>query len=595
MWLAHHMPNIDADQDVLDAAFFAYKAAQYPLETDGDAFEYFSAEQFMKEYAPTNSEIRKGVIGRSKDGGIDSLYVVLNENEILDVDSPVVVGQATAISALSTAPILDVIVIQSKWSPSWQSDPITRARDSLEQLLDRSVDEVSFESIYASQLLERTRIFRLAYTNLLSKSPIVRVTVRYVTKGPARNLADAHDQENKQTVLKQAIQRMLPTGSSVEAELVGATGMCAVLRSTPAVMAAIEFANGFVKAADSFVGLVTISDYLTFMHRPGTRELRPGLFESNVRDFAGEAAKVNQLIKETITSDDSTSFWWLNNGVTVLVDDATDVPPRGVNLTRPLVVNGLQTTRVIHAASIAGTIPPSRLAQSILVRIIKSSDAAIRDAVIAGTNRQTSITSVQLKATELLHVQIEEYLSTIGWFYERRRHQYRGARKPASRVVTINELAQAMIAVSLGRPADARARPSSLTSDAAIYEEIFAANSDRVQYGVALQIMDVVDQYIQSPEGRGILDDPTNARYYVATGYTLKKLRAKNTSSIKFANNHLRIDPKLTDKQLTQTMNALKRGSETISKANAKLTRDQIFKGAELMPEFLKELYPPKP
>jgi hypothetical protein len=215
--------------------------------------------------------------------------------------------------------------------------------------------------------------------------------------------------------------------------------------------------------------------------------------------------------------------------------------------------------------------------------------------VIAGTNRQTSLTSVQLKATELLHVQIEEYLSTIGWFYERRRHQYRGARKPASRVVTINELAQAMIAVSLGRPADARARPSSLTSDAAIYEEIFAANSDRVQYGVALQIMDVVDQYIQSPEGRGILDDPTNARYYVATGYTLKKLRAKNTSSIKFANNHLRIDPKLTDKQLTQTMNALKRGSETISKANAKLTRDQIFKGAELMPEFLKELYPPKP
>ena len=589
------MANVDADQDVLDAAFFAFKAAQYPEASEGEAFEYFTAEQFMKEYAPTDSEIRKGVIGKSKDGGIDSFYVVLNENEILDVDSPVVAGQATAISALSSAPILDVIVIQSKWSSSWQSDPITRARDTLEQLLNRSADEVNLESVYTSQLLERTRIFRLAYTNLLSKSPIVRVTVRYVTKGPARNLADAFDQENKQKMLKQAVEPMLPTGSSVVAELIGATGMCAVLRSTPAVMAAIEFASGFVKAADSFVGLVTISDYLSFIQRPGTRELRPGLFESNVRDFAGEAAKVNQLIKETVTTDDPTSFWWLNNGVTVLVDDATDVPPRGVNLTRPLVVNGLQTTRVIHTASIANSIPPSRLAQSILVRIIKSSDPAIRDAVIAGTNRQTSITSVQLKATELLHSQIEEYLSTIGWFYERRRHQYRGAGKPASRVVSINELAQAMIAVSLGRPADARARPSSLTSDGAIYEQMFAANSDRVQYGVALQIMDVVDQFIESPQARGILDDPTNARYYVATGYTMKKLRAQQVSSIKFANNHARIDPKLTDKQLTQAMNALKRASETISAANSKLTRDQIFKGADLLPEFLKELYSPKP
>lgn len=588
------MTNIEADQDVLDAAFAAYKAAEHPTITDGAAFEYFTAEQFMKEYAPTDSEIRRGVVGGSKDGGIDSFYLVLNENEILDVDSPVVVGQATAISALGTGPVLDVIVTQSKWTSSWASDPVTRARDTLEQLLKRTANEVDFESVYDSTLLERTRVFRLAYTNLLAKSPVVRVTFRYVTKGPARNLADSHDQKNKANLLRQAVERILPTGSSVSAELVGASGMCAVLRSSPATMVPIEFSSGFVKAADSFVGLVTIRDYLSFIHRSGTSEIRAGLFESNVRDFAGEAAKVNSLIKETITTDDPTSFWWLNNGVTVLVDDVTDVPPRGVNLTRPLIVNGLQTTRVIHAAALAGEIPDSRMDQSILVRIVKSPDPATRDAVIAGTNRQTSITSVQLRATELLHHQIEEYLPVIGWYYERRRHQYRGMAKPASKIVSINELAQAMIAVSLARPADARARPSSLINDPAIYEQLFPAGADRVQYGVALQIMEVVDEYIQSARGREILDDPSNTRYYVATGYVMNKLRAKKAASIRFAQNAPRISPKSMDKQLDTVMKALQRANDSVSRSNANLSRDQIFKGSDLMGEFLNELLPPK-
>lgn len=588
------MTNIEADQDVLDAVFAEYKTAKYPTETDGAAFEYFSAEQFMKEYAPTDGDIRRGVIGKSKDGGIDSFFVVLNENEILDVDSPVVAGSSSAVSAIGLGPILDVIVIQSKWTSSWQSDPITRARDTLEQLLDRSVNEVEFESVYDTRLLERTRIFRLAYTNLLAKSPVVRVTFRYVTKGPTKNLDDSTDQRNKADLLREAIERLMPSGSSITTELVGATGMCAVLRSAPATMVAIEFSSGVVKAADSFVGLVTIRDYLAFIQREGTNEIRAGLFESNVRDFAGEAAKVNSLIKETISTDDPTSFWWLNNGVTILVDDATDVPPRGVNLTRPLIVNGLQTTRVIHAASVSREIPKSRLDQSILVRIIKSPDPNIRDAVIAGTNRQTSITSVQLRATELLHHQIEEYLPTIGWHYERRRHQYRGLSLPAKRVASINELAQAMIAISLARPADARARPSSLINDPEIYDQLFPADADRLQYGVALQVMEVVDEYIQSPKGRGILDDPSNTRYYVATGYVMKKLKAKKASSIKFALNAPRVSPVSMDGQLDTVMKAIKIASDRISAAKPSLSRDQIFKGSDLMGEFMTELFPPR-
>ena len=136
------------DQDVLIAAFNEWKIANYPSLSDEDAYEIYCPTQILKEYSPSTTEVADGVIEGSKDGGIDSFYVILNENEILNIDSPVVAGQTKAINALAPEPRLDVFVIQSKWQDSWKSDPITRARDTLEQLLPRTADEKALESVY---------------------------------------------------------------------------------------------------------------------------------------------------------------------------------------------------------------------------------------------------------------------------------------------------------------------------------------------------------------------------------------------------------------------------------------------------------------
>ncbi|RLK52511.1 AIPR family protein [Microbacterium telephonicum] len=584
------MPNTP-DQDVLEAAFMEWRAANYPGMADGDAYEYFASTQILKEYSPSTSDVAKGVVKKAKDGGIDSFYVVLNENEILDIDSPVVSGQASAVNAIAQGPRLDVFVIQSKWSPSWKSDPITRARDSLTQLLPRTADEKSLEAVYETTLLERTRIYRSVYTHLLAKSPVVHVHFLYATKGAEDILKSSHDQANKAGLLKGAVEPLLPTGGTVDVELLGATAMCELLRYTPATKVPLQFSHDLVRAASSFVGLVKISDYLKFIHRENSVELRAGLFDSNVRDFAGETGTVNGAIKETVTSDAATSFWWLNNGVTILADEAEDVPPHAINLTRPLIVNGLQTTNVIHLASADKAIPAARLEQSILVRVITAADSATRDMVIAGTNRQTNITSIQLKATELIHVEIEEYLATRGWFYERRKNQYRNAGKPADRIISINELAQAMIAISLGRPADARARPSTLINRPEIYAQIFPDDAQRPAYAAALDLLEAVDAFVKSKPAQKILDDSTNARFYVATGYVMKKLRLKKIESIKYFNNHARIKPSSTDPVMYKVLQALVDAYNEEVKANPNQTRDQVFKGSALTPRFLAEVY----
>ncbi|CAN7410003.1 AIPR family protein [Pseudarthrobacter oxydans] len=583
--------STNPDQDVLEAAFAAWKTANYPALDDGAAFEFYSATQILKEYAPSPSEVAKGVVKKAKDGGIDSFYVILNENEILDIDSPIVIGQANAVNALAPAPRLDVVVIQSKWSGSWKSDPITRARDSLTQLLPRTADEKLLESVYETTLLERTRIYRLAYTHCLAKSPVVHVHFTYATKGSQSILQGSADQQNKAKLLKEAVQPLLPTGGTVNVSLVGATGMCELMRATPATKVPLQFSHDLVRATSSFVGLVKIKDYLNFIHRENSHELRAGLFDSNVRDFAGESGSVNSAIKDTITSGDDTSFWWLNNGVTILADAAEDVPPHAINLTRPLIVNGLQTTNVIHLASIAASIPNARLEQSILVRVITAADSATRDMVIAGTNRQTNITSLQLKATEMIHVEIEEYLATRGWYYERRKNQYRNAGRPAARIVSINELAQAMIAISLGRPADARARPSSLIVKPEIYAEVFPDDAQRPAYAAALDLLNAVDTFLKTAPATSIMDDSTNARFYVATGYVMKKLRLKKVESIKYFGNYARFTPSSTDVTLIKVLQALQKAFDAEAAANPHQTRDQIFKGSTLTPRFLEEVY----
>lgn len=586
------MGPTNPDQDVLTAAFTEFKNEHYPDLDDGAAFERFASGELMKEYSPTLSEIAKGIVGDGGDGGIDGFYVVLNENEILDIDSPIVTGQATAIRAL-TSPTLDVIVVQSKWSNSWESDPLTRIRDTLTQLMPRTADERELESVYNTEVMDRTRIYRAAYRSILAKSPLIRVRVYYATKGPEHNLIRASDQRNKAGLLRDAVLPLLPSGGTVDVELLGATEMCAILRTNPATVVPIEFSHDLVRATDSFVGLVKIRDYLKFIHRDGTDELRPGLFESNVRDFAGESGGVNSAIRATATTEGDTSFWWLNNGVTILADHAEDVPPRGVNLTRPLIVNGLQTTNVLHLAGIRGEIPEARLDQSVLVRVVTVADSTTRDAVIAGTNRQTNITSVQLRATELIHTEIEEFLATKGWYYERRKNQYRGLGKPAKRIVSINELAQRMIAISLGRPADARARPSSLVNRQEIYDEIFPDAASRAAYATAVEVMAAVDTFLDSAPAKAIIDDSTNTRFYVATGYVMKKLRIKRAESIRFFNNFSRVQPDPADPQLLTVLKALKTASDTLELGGT-LTKDQIFKGAELTPIFVATLNPSK-
>jgi AIPR protein len=202
--------------------------------------------------------------------------------------------------------------------------------------------------------------------------------------------------------------------------------------------------------------------------------MRDELFADNVRDYAGASIGVNNAIAETLAQDTPTEFWWLNNGITLIADGATDPVELEWVVTNPLIVNGLQTSNVIHAQSLGNSITNSRLGQTVLVRLITESEPDVREAIIAGTNNQTAIASIQLHANEEKQLRIEEYLRSHKWYYERRRYQYRGKAIPASRIRTVTDVAQAVMAYRLLDPDTARARPGSLLGTSAGWKRVFS-------------------------------------------------------------------------------------------------------------------------
>ncbi len=95
------------------------------------------------------------------------------------------------------------------------------------------------------------------------------------------------------------------------------------------------------------MALVNIVDYYKFISTED-EQLKEYLFDNNVRDYQENTNRVNEEIFKTLDNEKNIDFWWLNNGVTILVEEL-ELKPGYINLTMPRIVNGLQTSYCIYS------------------------------------------------------------------------------------------------------------------------------------------------------------------------------------------------------------------------------------------------------
>jgi hypothetical protein len=279
--------------------------------------------------------------------------------------------------------------------------------------------------------------------------------------------------------LKADIAKLLAT-TDVRVDFLGAEELITISREPKTKTRMIGITESISSdTGDSFVCLVTLASLVKFLSDEHGFLVRP-LFDANVRDFLGKT-EVNDAIKGTLKSLPSGDFWWFNNGITI-VASRIDQKGKTLALEDPLVVNGLQTSNVIHAfmndQSIAMESRMERFDNIVLVKIIVPGDEKTRDEVIKATNSQTHIPKPYLRGMDKVHRNIEDHLKGVGIFYERRKNQYKNLGKSRNEIATLGEMAQSLMSALLFRPADARGRPNSLLKSDDDYLSLFSEDFD---------------------------------------------------------------------------------------------------------------------
>ncbi len=168
----------------------------------------------------------------------------------------------------------------------------------------------------------------------------------------------------------------------------------------------------------SWVFTILGADLAKIFKENGTR-----LFQRNIRGYLGKN-DINRGIERTIEREPE-YFWYFNNGVTIVCDEARQIIDRQRKLLRvsnAQIINGQQTTRTL-----AGT---NGRTATVLVKVIavprETADDQRRyshlvSEIVSATNRQNAISQVDLKSNDLEQIRLERDLKKFGYRYIRKR------------------------------------------------------------------------------------------------------------------------------------------------------------------------------
>ena len=118
------------DLTLLDSILDDYLANKKPSSKSDEVFEFFSAEQILKDYAFSTADIQKGSVDGRNDGGIDYFYTIVNGHLIENIPAGYLPKSDV---------VLEVFIFTCKHDDSFKQAPITTMIPSLSQLLDFSI------------------------------------------------------------------------------------------------------------------------------------------------------------------------------------------------------------------------------------------------------------------------------------------------------------------------------------------------------------------------------------------------------------------------------------------------------------------------
>jgi hypothetical protein len=536
------------DIAILNSILDAKKREYSPEISDSDFFELFIIEQTLKKYDLTNEEIEEGNVGDRGDGQIDGFFSFLN-GELLQEDRDV--------SRIKRDPKFEIFIIQGKTTPSFQERIVERVTATVKNTFDLSTNAGDLR-LYNSQLVEKIELFKKYYKELTVKHPTISITFIYATKGDTDNihpnvLANAD-------ILKTTIKNTFRDGT-VEIKFFGSKELIELFNQRKEYTLQIQYHESYIStAANNYIILSNLVDFYKFV-TDDAEQLQKHIFDANVRDYQGDV-EVNQDIYQTLESiEGDFDFWWLNNGITILATNAT-IHGKIITLDNVQIVNGLQTTMEIwkYLNNKHNLTDSKDKQRSLLIRIIVTEDAEIRDRIIKATNFQTRIPPPSLRATDPIQRRIETYFLTKDWYYDRRKNYYKNIGKPASRIIDIPLLSQILMAIVLKEPFQARSRPTAIIKSEEDYSKLFNDEISPEIYLLCSKIIKIIESSIRTKFFQHPLSHKASFKFHVAMVLMMRLTRTK-TYSIQDLS--LNLQDAITDNLLEECFNF------TITSANS--------------------------
>ncbi|MFC1502811.1 AIPR family protein [Pseudomonadota bacterium] len=207
----------------------------------------------------------------------------------------------------------------------------------------------------------------------------------------------------------------------------------------------------------SFIGYLPVEEFLKLI-KGSDGNIRKNLFYENVRDFQGNKNTVNTEISETLCDEQKIDkFLLLNNGVTIVAKEFSNIRSSEYEICDYYIVNGCQTSNVIYEhADKVGDSPFLKIP----IKIVHTTDNNIITSLIRSTNRQTPVPDEAFISLEKFHKRLQEFYKRYSQdcfeslYYERRSKEFSNGyeRVERPRIVNLHAQIRSFISIILGEP-----------------------------------------------------------------------------------------------------------------------------------------------
>ncbi len=477
-----------------------------------DFFEFFASSLVLKDYDLSDDDIFNAITGDGNDGGIDGFYLFINDELVTeDMIENINIPRSCSI---------DLIIVQAKYVSSFGEDAILKWKTTSSNLLEMKPLN-QYKRRYTEKVIDNFTLFGNIIRKSIRLQCKLNISYYYVTLGQ-RTEIHPNLMAQKEELIK--IVNSIYPSANVSVHFWDADLLMDTYNRSPNTSVNISFADQPISlGATDMVALVNLGKYYRFI-TDDSGNINKRFFEANVRDYQGNNS-VNKSIAETLYAPGHEDFWWLNNGVTVLVSKMSRITNKEIVIENPEIVNGLQTSREIfnYFSNNKENIDIER--RNVLVRIIQPADEDSRDKIIFATNNQTNIPQYSLRVTDNIHVQIELYFKSKGLYYDRRKNYYKNLKKKPADIIGVSFLAQCLISLILKKPDYARARPSTLLTEDTIYNRLYGGEQNLEVYYKAAMIGKKVKTILNTSQlSRSAKND---ILFYVIYAVVAKKLHKR--------------------------------------------------------------------